>query len=128
MSSLITTGLVILSYSVMHRVIGVKNIMPYVVIACLISYAGGMVSGYLKGKDQSMKLTDKQEHDVKQYLQETEQVPEMHYIVNRDFLEKVYNSYDYNLWVFNNAMKELKKAVKKELEPVYKRFLELFKN
>lgn len=51
MSSLITTGLVILSYSVMHRVIGVKNIMPYVVIACLISYAGGMVSGYLKGKD-----------------------------------------------------------------------------
>ena len=60
-------------------------------------------------------MSIKQIEQVRQYLIETEHVPEMKYLVNRDFMEHVYDSLDFKLWYW-----------KKELKSHYKSFLRLF--
>ena len=72
-------------------------------------------------------ISYKQQHSVKKYLKETENVPEMSYIVTRDFLEKVYNSYSYKCWELKKSCEAFKKAVIKELEPIYERFKQRIK-
>lgn len=65
-------------------------------------------------------LSLKEQHLVKQYLVETEQVPEMRYIVNKYFLENVYNSIAFKFWQLRKSFDDLKQELKKVINNALK--------
>jgi SHS2 domain-containing protein len=62
---------------------------------------------------------------VIQYLKDTCQYPNNEFMLNRDYIEKVYDSYDYKLWVMGESFIVFKVKLKNKLKAIGRAIVEI---